>query len=119
MSVSNVKNGSHVQYGITDYVIDTTSELSSLPTGISMGSVIGQNIAGMMGGAFQDLNNQMINEPQKSSHINTDSRSLHEACCYIKVNGKTIGPISENVLNQMISSGITIEKIWFGTEQQG
>lgn len=66
---------------------------ATLMTGMAMGGVIGQNMAGMMNGMFTDLNNAQPPSPPISTF-------------YVVINNQSQGPYDVNSLSQMISSGI-------------
>lgn len=74
---------------------------AAMMTGMAMGSVIGNNVAGMMNGMFQGINGQQSGT--QSQQITPPP--VPQIVYHVAQNGQSAGPFDLNSLSQMVSSG--------------
>lgn len=80
--------------------------------GMALGNVVGQNVAGIVNKAMTESNSKSKTVP--SSNVNTTPPPLPKVEYYIEKDGKSIGPLSLQVVFQMISTGLIAKQtlIW-------
>lgn len=71
---------------------------AAMMTGMAMGGVIGQNMAGMMNGMMSGINAAQQSAPQTPP-------PMPSAAYHVAVNGQAAGPYDPSVLSQMARSG--------------
>lgn len=72
---------------------------AAMMTGMAMGGVIGQNMAGMMNGMMSGVNALQQSAPQTPP-------PMPAVAYYVAVNGQAAGPYDISVLSQMARSGV-------------